>query len=700
MVRAAESVWDLPLEKEASQSNFSMVHAAASVWECPPPAARLVLKVLCGRSEGDEEDLLFSGAEDAMNQAENDDDDPIRTPDGGGRLPLHLAVCARPAAGHDGPARTTTWRSRPEPGLPSRGPPSQASLISGMSSLGGTSLLSHPGTSGRGRRSARVYNPYFSRADDRQDGVAAMSTMRPDDSGPAPGRDDVAFSSVGSVTSALGRAVRERTFLRHTAVRDVLELHPAAASAVDPVTGKLPVVLAVESGKSYECAVGPLLDAFPRPFSAYGALGDARHRTALVDALLTALGSHDGTVRSEAVRTAGELAGRGGWLGEPDGLDPLVSDWLDAASRCGAEDGGDGRPAAVVGPGAAARADGLRTLASVLAALAEVLSSSRPGSVSDDVARRCLGAGRTYLSSPDLHVREASARVLGSTLDAVGDRDDASNVVREVGLGMGPDGDGSAGGGWGLRDEGVVVRHGRLLACNSILSTRWGASLMADGAVGPAIVSSVRSCMRDRNGVVRAAACRAVGPVLGKSLPPNFAGLDSSRTSADECPRGGGPGSSGALQGASALRELRGDILRATRAGECADVQLALARGLTRATRIMPDLFLCRTGMPVMDAALMLAISGSSGRNPAVRRAFQVFLWSALRMGGGQGGGGGNAERDFGGGGSVASAASVEDEAFTPQLMRYIAMAEGENGASMVKFVTQTLAKLEDLEDG
>ncbi|EJK60325.1 hypothetical protein THAOC_19339, partial [Thalassiosira oceanica] len=134
------------------------------------------------------------------------------------------------------------------------------------------------------------------------------------------------------------------------------------------------------------------------------------------------------------------------------------------------------------------------------------------------------------------------------------------------------------------------------------------------------------------------------------------------------------------------------------RAGESADVQLALARGLTRATRIMPDLFLCRTGMPVMDAALMLAISGSSGRDPEVRRAFQVFLWSALRMGSG-GPAGEASDRVRGGEGSVASAASVEDEAFTPQLMRYIALAEGENGASMVKFVTQTLAKLEDMEE-
>ncbi|KAL7532620.1 hypothetical protein ACHAXR_004740 [Thalassiosira sp. AJA248-18] len=110
-----------------------------------------------------------------------------------------------------------------------------------------------------------------------------------------------------------------------------------------------------------------------------------------------------------------------------------------------------------------------------------------------------------------------------------------------------------------------------------------------------------------------------------------------------------------------------------------------------------PNLFLCKSGMPIMDAALMLAMSSSSAR-PNVQKAFQIFLWVALQMGtrgdddaneGGHGGGGGSVA-----GGSVAG--SCAGDPMCPGLEKYIALAEGENGRIMMKFVTQTLAKIED----
>jgi hypothetical protein len=71
----------------------------------------------------------------------------------------------------------------------------------------------------------------------------------------------------GSSVSIIGG---EESFLQHTMVRDVLALYTAGASVVDNRTGKLPIVLAVENGKSWETAVGPLLDAFPKPFAGGG----------------------------------------------------------------------------------------------------------------------------------------------------------------------------------------------------------------------------------------------------------------------------------------------------------------------------------------------------------------------------------------------------------------------------------------------
>ena len=39
-------------------------------------------------------------------------------------------------------------------------------------------------------------------------------------------------------------------FLQHTMICNVLTLHPDAAGVVDPHTGKLPSLLAIEHGKS------------------------------------------------------------------------------------------------------------------------------------------------------------------------------------------------------------------------------------------------------------------------------------------------------------------------------------------------------------------------------------------------------------------------------------------------------------------
>ena len=69
----------------------------------------------------------------------------------------------------------------------------------------------------------------------------------------------------------------------------------------------------------------------------------------------------------------------------------------------------------IVGPGVTPLAtDWIQTQSSHLTAVAEVISHSRAGSVSDCVARLCLDAGRGHLFSRDGSVREAAARVLGT----------------------------------------------------------------------------------------------------------------------------------------------------------------------------------------------------------------------------------------------------------------------------------------------
>ena len=192
---------------------------------------------------------------------------------------------------------------------------------------------------------------------------------------------------------------------------------------------------------------------------------------------------------------------------------------------------------------------------------------------------------------------------------------------------------------------------------------------MAAKDVYDGIVALLRRRVRDRNAVVRSAAYRAIGPVLGKS--PSPADPKTAETTKT-----------------TALKELRGDILKGTRATEGVEVQLALARGLIAGARMHPSLFLCKSGMPVMDAALMLAMSTSTAR-PNVQKAFQAFLWVALQLGEGE------EDRDGVGGEDDAS----HGERLTTGLEQYLKLAEGENGRIMMNFVSRTLQNMEDVDD-
>ncbi len=400
------------------------------------------------------------------------------------------------------------------------------------------------------------------------------------------------------------------------------------------------------------------------------------------------LSSPEVLVRKESIRTAGKLAEWGGVFGMPGSLDGFISEWLDAminrgpesmASSSGAGASLDSPEGNVVGPEVAAPTEGdwIQTQSSLLTAVSEIVTYCRPDSITDRVARLCLNTSREYLFSKDGTVREAAARVLGSTLNSVGDADDASNVMREVVLNIINDegsicSTASTVRGGGCAEEDMISKHGRLLACKSILSTQWGSELLAIQDIRNATIAFIHQCAKDKNMVVRSSMYHAVGPILGKST----------------C---------GSNAATATMKELRSDILKATRVSELVEVQLALARGLTYAARMHRNLFLCKAGMPIMDAALMLAMSSSSSRSPNVQKAFQIFLWVALQMGGHQGSDD-IVEQDAGLEGEtiVGNLTSGHRDLMSPGLQKYIQLAEGENGRIMMKFFTQTLMKIED----
>ncbi|KAL3784496.1 hypothetical protein HJC23_013639 [Cyclotella cryptica] len=677
------------------QQKFSMVHAAAAVWECPPPLAKLVLKCLCGNRTNSTGDFRTSKEnkgtdDDAAEWDPNIDDpdtvedssdfyDPMRTPDEENmRLPLHIAVCARPQDRSG--ARIKHWLSSSEASCMTRGMTAVSSLrrpssnsLAGVSS--GVSVSSSLATRPGAHRQHRVYNPRFGRSRSR-DGMAAFATFPQQDSfgsshGSSQHPDSIARS--GSNVSMIGG---EESFLQHTMVRDVLALYTAGASVVDSRTGKLPIVLAVEHGKSWETAVGPLLDAFPKPFAGGGDGGMAlpddgnesvSHRKALQEALLSAFVGPEAFVREEAIRTAGKLAKWGGVWGMADGLDKLISQWIDKAVNNSVGSAPTSPEGIIVGPGATASVDKVKTLTALLSGVAEVLCNSRAGAVSDRVARQCLDVGREFLFSKDSNVREASARVVGAALDAAGDSDDASTVMREVVLNIYNEESSvcSVSTSNRGRDEDAIVKHGKLLACTSILSIKHGSIIMANQEIGDAVINLIRRRVKDKNTVVRAAAYRAVGPIIGKSPCPADPKIAMTTSTI-------------------ALKELRSDILKGTRATEQVEVQLALARGLISASKIHPSVFLCKAGMPIMDAALMLAMSTSTAR-PNVQKAFQVFLWVALQI---------SRDDDF-----INNDDCSHSNRMSGGLEKYIELAEGDNGGIMMTFVTRTLQKMENVDE-
>ena len=690
--------------QDYSDRQFSIVHAAAGVWECPAPLAKLVLKCMCAKDE-DEQAVTGKGGDDWDHHivpaefergGDNDDTDAttgdsannniISRPDSENmRLPLHIAVCAnyQSRGGREGySSRIKAWLSSSEVGAAyyksssyaaagMRRQGSSDSITSGISNLSfATGTTANTTRTGRSRAtSGQVYNPRFGRSLSRESVVTQNLII----SGSG------YISPNTSISSAMANMARA-PFLQHTMVKDILELCPKAASIVDPSTGKLPIVLAIENGKSWETAVGPLLEAYPRPFGGNGdggmALpddGDAasNHRVALQAALMGALMSGEGFIREEAIRTAGQLAKWGGVWGMLDALDVVVSEWLDVVIHQGDSSNDTSSPEGIiVGPGVTdGGADMMRMQSSILSGVAAVVFKSRPGAISDRVARLCLDCGREYLFSRDKLVREASARILGATLESVGDSDDAFTVMRELVLDICGDEASTfsasstgrtAKAGVGRGEEDIIIKHGKLLACNSILSIKWGSQLMASKDISDATVALLRRRSKDRNAVIRSAAYRAIGPLLGRSPSPSDHKLTATTTTV-------------------ALKEMRHDILKGTRASEQVDVQLALARGLISAARMHPNLFLCKAGIPILDSALMLAMSKST--RPNVQKQFQIFLWVALQMG---------KDNDPGRRDGPMMSAGLE---------KYIKLAEGENGMIMMKFVTSTLAKIEDLED-
>ena len=206
-----------------------------------------------------------------------------------------------------------------------------------------------------------------------------------------------------------------------------------------------------------------------------------------------------------------------------------------------------------------------------------------------DTVPSALDAGKDLvLVHPDDGVREAAAKVIGAACNLLG-TSIASDVCRDIVINS--------------SDSSSEAKFGKAHTTYRILSSPVGKDIDID--IFSRLTELVKSWMEEktnivRTNIVREAACVAVGAVIG-------AAKDS----------------------ISILKNVEGSILSCMEPSEDLEIHRAVAKGLCVAVRMKPTVFRGKTGLPIMNGALRLALSGSQ----RVQLPFNNFLWLALSIG-------------------------------------------------------------------
>lgn len=501
----------------------------------------------------------------------------------------------------------------------------------------------------------------------------------------------------------------------------LLDIYPEAASIPDD-QGKYPVLLAIESGKSFEFVIKPLLDAFPHlllggnvhaGLSGLGSSdsdgdvymqdpGDA-HSNAGMDAiqasLMHGLTNPSVRIRNETAMTIGYLMKRL----KNAAKDPLeefgirsninpkqfkVDEFLRGIIRTSGRYGTvNARRGQSDSPDSAKANTCNNEWTGIQATMLQALSAAMSNVSAEMIEvpatpQLALDVASNMLKHEDCTVRECAALCIGSSLELLGE-ELLLNVVSRVVIPQRRKSDlqssmhslGSSVHSFQSllsRDNSVSSiakasnalakkelkihsdnlklvqmeesrnRHGRAIACFRILTSAKGNFVSVNDNIFQEATQLMQSLMLDDEALVREAACLAMGAILGQCHDT-----------------------------AATLKMVRHTLLKCMRTTEDLCVQIALARGLMVATRMKPHVFICKAGTPILECALMLAVSSVSPAN--VQKMYHGFLWLALGIG--------------------------DKESAHYGLSEYMSLAEGENGRIMMSLVTKTLAKIESVRD-
>lgn len=504
-------------------------------------------------------------------------------------------------------------------------------------------------------------------------------------------------------------------------ISHLLDIYPDAASVPDD-NGKYPVLLAIESGKSYEFVIEPLLDAFPDLLGfgnkialdglGSGGLGEDMNGLTLQDpgdihsfagiegmhaSLMLGLTHPSVRVRNETACTLGllmkriskslndpldafDLRGSGRVNPKQFRTDEFLRSIIRTSGRYGSVNARYGDSSDDDSKfGGNNEWSGVQ--ATMLQALSAALTNVSPEMIQiPETPQLALDVATNMLKHDDITVRECAALCIGAALQFI-DEEFALGIVtrvvlpqrgpcRRLSLSNSLHSLGSAVSVQSVQSllslesekrkrlaekrkmysdnlklvklEDASIRNGRALAAFRILTSSKGDYVAVNDGILAEMTQLMQGLMLDDEAFVRESACLAMGAILGLCC---------------DTP--------------STLKEVRHTLLKCMRTTEEICVQIAVARGLMVATRMKPHVFISKAATPILEGALMLAVSSVSPVK--VQKIYHGFLWLALGIG--------------------------DKESAHYGLSEYMSIADGENGKIMMSLVTKTLAKIESVHD-
>lgn len=218
-----------------------------------------------------------------------------------------------------------------------------------------------------------------------------------------------------------------------------------------------------------------------------------------------------------------------------------------------------------------------------LDALACVLNRGGKKAKLPDSIPSALNAGKEMLSHEDEGIREGAAKVIGAACGIMGVKT-STEVIQDLVLG-------------GTKNDSSDIKHGKACTCRYIFASSSGTK---DEKVFNEVTKLVIDLMADHNDRVKEAASVAIGALLG---------------SAEEV--------------SGCIKLVEPMILKNMKPTEDIEVHKSIARGLFIAVSINSEVFDGEQGLPILNSALKLAMSGTQ----KVQFAFNEFLWLALQIG-------------------------------------------------------------------